>query len=285
MDELERKLGPFPVWAWAVIFVGAYLLYKHLHGSTSSNSQAAIEQAMLNGEALAGASGSANNAPSGTSGSGSISLGSTPTPSALEQWITDAQNYFTQLGITGGNGALAAFTAGQPLSQAQYDLIESATKVLGGAPGLSGPIAPTAPTSTPTTAPTSTPTTTPTTTPSTTSTPIEPSLPVNLVNAMQANGQHIVSSAFDKVTNTWYYLENNGGVYAITPNGQNSGYYMGSYMDLPASGRMVPAGAPQRTFNQIAINNDGSYTLTSTGGQTYTFNPSTRKQLQQTGYS
>lgn len=36
--RLTGKVGPLPVWAWAALILGAYLLYTHLHPSTVATS-------------------------------------------------------------------------------------------------------------------------------------------------------------------------------------------------------------------------------------------------------
>lgn len=37
-SRLQAKVGPLPVWAWAAVILGAYLLYSRLHTNTSSTS-------------------------------------------------------------------------------------------------------------------------------------------------------------------------------------------------------------------------------------------------------
>ncbi len=47
-DALTRKLGPLPVWAWALVVVGAYLLYKHYQGTSAGAAAAASPAATSN---------------------------------------------------------------------------------------------------------------------------------------------------------------------------------------------------------------------------------------------
>lgn len=40
-QRLTAKAGPLPVWAWAAVILGAYLLYSHFHTAASSSSTTA----------------------------------------------------------------------------------------------------------------------------------------------------------------------------------------------------------------------------------------------------
>ena len=99
-----------------------------------------------------------------------------------------------------------------------------------------------------------------------------PALPTALAQAMSANGENIVGTAWDSAKSSWLYLTNKGGVYSLTPTG-GSGFFAGSYLGLPAAATQVAPGAPQRTFSQVKVDAAGGYTLVATDGGTYHFGP------------
>ncbi len=91
---------------------------------------------------------------------------------------------------------------------------------------------------------------------------------------MTTNNETLVSTEFDKYTNTWLYLTNKGGVYALNPNGTTRGaVFYGSYLGLPAAAR-----EGVRSFERIIVNSNGTYTLVANTGQEYTFTPKTPQQ-------
>lgn len=90
-----------------------------------------------------------------------------------------------------------------------------------------------------------------------------------LSSQLTNNGESVASVQWDRVLNEFIVLTNKGGIYNVNAQGQPSGgTFYGSYLGLPAQDRQGT-----RTFNQLRINADGTYTAIATTGESYTFDP------------
>ena len=104
-----------------------------------------------------------------------------------------------------------------------------------------------------------------------------PNLPAAIAAAM-TNAGEILGGApvYDAAYNEWLFFTNKGGIYNIAPSGAVGPVFNGSYEGLPAADKGPgPTGSTNRTFNALSVNPDGTYTLTDTLGEQYTFTPST----------
>lgn len=215
---------------------------------------------------------SAANAQTATSGGGSIpttlvaSTGTTG-PTTLAGWIQQALSTMTGTGYgsTAALNDINDWLSGQCVSAKGYTAIGNIVATLGLPPGFS-------------TVPTlsvcagKTTTTTTTTTPVTAAPNSPPNLSQSLIAAMTANGEKLVGSPqWDATIKEWLYATDKGGIYALNPNGSNGATFYGSYLGLPASGRQ----GGSRTFTGLTVNGNGTYTLTDTAGENYTFTSTT----------
>jgi hypothetical protein len=122
---LGKKLGPLPIWGWAIVIIVGYFLYKFLKDRSAASS--------ATGLAAAGTGAAVNEA--GDSGGGNNV--STPTSDeTVTDWIDAAQTALGNLGYDSGsvNQAFQDYLAGNPLSSSEVAIIDSATKLVGGAP-------------------------------------------------------------------------------------------------------------------------------------------------------
>lgn len=148
-DFVTRKVGPFPVWAYGLLFVGAwYYLERRKSAAASSTSAAA-------GTTVAAAS-TIGTDPAGNTGeidpeTGYV-YGSSEDLAALQQqtsstsssgqysdnnaWATAAINYLVGLGDdpTVANTAIEAYLGSQTLTVNQQALVNSAVQALGAPP-------------------------------------------------------------------------------------------------------------------------------------------------------
>lgn len=122
---VTKKLGPLPIWGWALMIVLAYLLYRYLKNRNSSASATG---------SLSGAGGTAVNG-AGSGGSNNVS---TPTGSSqsVEDWINAAQNALENLGYSQSSvdQAFQDYLAGNTLTPQEAAIISSATNLVGAAP-------------------------------------------------------------------------------------------------------------------------------------------------------
>lgn len=150
MDNVfTKKVGPLPVWGWAVALVAAYLVYEWWRGRSSASSAPTIAPT----SALAGGVPYTGARPTVTT------VGKT-TPSATpsaETWAQHAMTALANLGYTPNtiSKAMQAYFSHSPLDQSSYNIITAAEKLIGNAP-YGSPQSPTLATPTPTPAPTST---------------------------------------------------------------------------------------------------------------------------------
>ena len=98
---------------------------------------------------------------------------------------------------------------------------------------------------------------------------------------MLANGEHIVSQAWDPVYQDWVYLTNKGGIYNLSATGGQGNGFLGSILSLPNNHAnwFTSSGQQIRQAASLTVNPDGSYTITDTAGETYNFTPSVAKSL------
>lgn len=274
-NVLTHKLGPLPVWAWGAVVIGAIILYKYLHDrNTASSGTPGSVTGQNNANSIFGTEGfsvngqgqivdNATGAIVGTSGSSSGSNGST---SSVGSWLANMQQNLFSLGFNSAavDQALQDYSAGIPLPQSEYNIIESGIKLAGNPPsGMALPTLQKAAAASPGPAPTPAPAAAPAPTNAAVAGP--PGLPSSIINAMTANGEYIVSTAYQPVTGTWLYLTQKGGVYAEGGSG-----FFGSLFNTPSG---TFAG---RTASQIVASNTagpGGYTVIDTKGETYNFGP------------
>lgn len=258
---LKAKAGPLPVWGWAAVAAGGFVIYRYIRNRQSA---------------------AASTAASGTTGGTTIptdllgtSTSSTPTTyDTLAEWEQAAISQLSGQGLGGADAANAIgnWLNGTCVSASVYNQLSGVITTTGLPPGYDSTTLP---------ALTVCPSTnqTPTTTTSTTTTSVAtsgapapsspPNLPTSLIAAMTNNGESIVDTQWNSVTQEWIYLTNKGGIYTLGPQGQTSGVpFYGSIFDLPAG---TFAG---RTAVKLTINPDGGYTVTDQNGENYTFSPS-----------
>lgn len=135
LGMITRKVGPLPLWAYAVIVVVAYYLYKHYSGSSSSTSTNSTTDTTANPVPPFDAATSA----------GSGGIGYTPAQSTVNNYYYGDQN----AGQAGGGGTSSGFGPNPPgqgpiTSQGPGSKTPSATfpaeAATSGVPGGSGSI-------------------------------------------------------------------------------------------------------------------------------------------------
>jgi hypothetical protein len=276
-----KKLGPLPRWGWVAVAGGVYLVYRY-YESYKANQAASAASGTTGGTTIP--------ADVGTS-SGSGVTSSVANFASLEAW---EQAAISALGQTPGYSSadalndISSWLNGSCVSATGYSAIGSliSNPSIGLPPGFSTvptlSVCSNTSTTSSTTITSTTSGSTGATTPATTGTeatttpaattpsiPSLPNLPAALAAAMTNNGESVVDTAYDATTNTFLYLTNKGGVYALAPNGTTTGaVFYGSYQGLPAAGRESTA-----PFTHLTVNSDGSYTITNTLGQNYDFGP------------
>lgn len=158
---LAKKIGPLPIWAWAAVVLGSYLLFHYLKNRSAATSAATT-----------GTVGGSNNAPplglqvtpngqivDPTTGNviGTVGTGGTgnsgPNTTSVQGWLAAAQGALQGLGLDNNtiNGALNDYIAGTPLPQAEYNIVNEAIKIVGSPPTTLGnpALAPPAPNTNP----------------------------------------------------------------------------------------------------------------------------------------
>lgn len=266
---LTHRVLFLPVWGWVVVIIGGILLYKYLkdRSAASSSTASGTVTGQNNANSIFGTEGfsvngqgqivdNATGAIVGTSGTG----GSGGSTSTVGGWLSSMQEALQQLGYDPNlvDQALQDYSAGLPLPQNEYNVIESGIRLVGNPPsgialpGLQSSPAPAATAPAPTT---------PTPVASSASGP--PGLSSSIMNGLTGNGEYIVDTVYQPVTGTWLYLTQKGGVYAEGGNG-----FFGSLFSLP------PGTFNGRTASQIIPQPNGGYTVIDTQGETYNFGPS-----------
>jgi len=266
-NVMTHRVGPLPVWAWGAVILGALLLYKYLHNRSQGAGAPGSVTGQNNANSLFGTEGfsvngqgqivdNATGAIVGTSGSG----GSSGSVSSIGDWLGKMQQALFQLGYNSSSvdQALQDYSAGLPLPQAEYNIIESGIKLAGNPPsGMALPQLQKPASTTPPPAPPPAPV--PAKSPLPTG---PPNLPSSVINSMRAGGEFIVDTQYNPVSGTWLYLAQKGGVYAEGGSG-----FFGSIFDLPTG---TFAG---RTAQRIVPQPTGGYTIVDTAGEGYTFGP------------
>lgn len=262
---ISKKLGPLPYWGWAAVGAGTFIVYRYVKARNAA---------------------SAANAASGLTGGSLIpnNIGlptATNTPagnfSSVTSWTQAALAALTSGGMNPADAlnAITSFLNGNCVSQAAYNGLGQAlnSTSVGLPPGYSA-----VPTLSVCPSPAQTPTTTnpspPPATPSIPAVPIFSGLSSTLAAQLANNGETIAATQWDAAANEFILLTNKGGIYNVTPQGNPSGgAFYGSYLGLPAADRALAPGQT-RTFTQLIINPDGTYTAVSSTGERYTFNQS-----------
>lgn len=263
---LTHRFGPLPVWAWVGVVVVGVIVWKIVRdrqaSSASTTTASGTVGAANNANSLFGSEGFSTNSAGevidnatgdilGTFGGATGSTGSAG-GTGFGAWATNAQQALFNLGFDNGavDQALQNYSAGQALPQGEYNIIESAIRLVGNPPsGTALPtlqkIAPPAAAAPPPAASSPAPS-------------VAPPLSGALQSLMTSNGEYIVDTAYDNATNSWLYLTQKGGVYG-------GGY--GSIFSLR------PGSFTGRTAQSITALGNGGYTIRDTAGEQYTFSP------------
>jgi hypothetical protein len=277
---LKKRIGPLSAGAWLASLGGAavvYILFRRYEADKAASAAAG-------GGTGAGVLTAGGTIPT----SGSVGGGGGGAPfSTYAEWLTAAIAAMSSNGLDAGQAldGITSWLGGQCVAQNVYNGIVSAisSTSIGLPPGYASNLPPltvcNTPAPTPTPTPTPTPAPTPTPTPAPAPAPQAPAVPIFqglapwLASAMGMNGESVASYAWDAPLGEFIVLTDKGGIYNVNPNGTPAGGhpFYGSYLGLPAADRQGAA----RIFNNLVVNSDGTYTITSTGGQSYTFNPST----------
>ena len=140
-NVLTKKLGPLPVWGWAIAIVAGYLVYRWWKDRSAGTAPQSITSGTSTGIAVTRAS----QAPFITSGRGNTTS-STGTGST---WVAKAQAALQGIGYTSGtvDKALQAYVSGSGMNQSQHNIVTAAQKLVGSSSIGSVP-APTHPTDT-----------------------------------------------------------------------------------------------------------------------------------------
>jgi hypothetical protein len=276
---LKKRVGPLSVGGWLASVGGALALFLLWRRYEADKAGAA---------AAGGGTGAGVLTAGGTiPTTGNPSTGPAGAPfSTYSGWLTAAIAQMTSSnGIDAGQAlnGITDWLSGQCVTQTVYNAIAQTigNESIGLPPGFGSNI-PTLsvcavpPTNPPPAAPPPAappPAAPPAAAPQTPAVPMFQGLAPWLASAMGLNGETVADYSWDAPLNEFIVLTNKGGIYNVNPNGTPAGGhpFYGSYLGLPAADQQ---GGP-RTFNKLVINNDGTYTITSTGGQSYTFNPST----------
>ena len=284
--DLKKKHGPLSTGGWigvAAGTVGVWYLYRRYQASKAASAAAASTAT----PALVGSTVPGSESPV------TSTAGSSPVWSSFEQW---EQALLSEVaGSTPGYSSAAALNDitdwinGSCVSAQGYSAIGNALNnpSIGLPPGFGSSVPPltvcaTAATSAPppstSTAPQSP---APTATSPTAGAPSgpgnPPNLPASIAAAMTTAGEVLGGApVYDAAYNEWLFFTNKGGIFNIAPNGQVGAVFNGSYEGLPAQDKGPgPTGSTNRSFNSLTVNPDGTYTLTDTLGEGYTFTPTT----------
>lgn len=127
--DFGAKIGPLPVWGWAVGVVGAYYVFHYMHGSSSP---ATTTVAVPSNLSLPGSGATVASSSGGPVGP----VASVSGPTTNQQWSTLAANYLIAQGDspTTVESALADYLAGNTLDSAEQAIVDQALKVFGSPP-------------------------------------------------------------------------------------------------------------------------------------------------------
>jgi hypothetical protein len=123
-----RKLGPLPVWGWAAVGGGTFLVYV-LYRRYKAGSATAPNLALTGGTSIP------------TSGTTTTTGSGTSLPTTLAQWEADALSMMTGPNYSAAQAFndLTAWLSGQPVSAAGYNALSAALAQLGAPPGINAP--------------------------------------------------------------------------------------------------------------------------------------------------
>jgi hypothetical protein len=123
---LGKKLGPLPIWGWAIVIIVGYFLYKFLKDRSAASS--------ATGLAAAGTGAAVNGAGDGSGGTNNVSS-TTPVLDATD-WISAAETALGNLGYSSDSvdQAFQDYLAGNTLTAQEAAIVESATKLVGPSP-------------------------------------------------------------------------------------------------------------------------------------------------------
>jgi hypothetical protein len=261
---IAKRLGPLPYWGWALAAVGGYIGYRYLQARNS----AAAASGTTGGTLIPNDIG----LPASTTATGAGSF------SSISQWTQAMLTYLTGNGVSPADAlnGVTSWLNGNCVSQTIYNQLSAGivSSSVGLPPGY---------TNVPTLSVCPSPTQTPTTTNPAPATPSAPVAAAPLFQGLDAalqkqlsnNGETVAATAWDSTLNEFVVLTNKGGIYNVNPQGAPSGgAFYGSYLGLPAADRATVPGQV-RTFTQLIINPDGTYTALDSAGESYTFTPST----------
>lgn len=240
--DLTRKLGPLPVWGWAVAVAGGYVVFKHFSPSTSSTpvttpSAAAADQALA-GSIVPDTSGGGAGTPTGSPGG----------PTTNAEWALAAVNALIGQHVDGvaAENAINAYLSGVALTTAQHSLVVEAIQAVGPPPeGV--PFSPNQPSgpSTPPGGGGGTPI------------PLPP-------GTWKIPGEYTVGSAFPATGKGEYYLSNYGGVAA-----EGGAPFLGSPISRGLHAPLVPPFSWR--WSSIVAYGRGGYQCRSTRGDVQVF--------------
>jgi hypothetical protein len=261
---LKKKLGPLPYWGWAAVGGATYLIYRYIKARNAA-------------AAAAAASGiTGGNLPASVIGNPLTPAGTTPTTTgagnfaSTAAWVQAALTYLTSNGLDAADAynGITSWLNGSCVSEKAYNGIAAAldSSTVGLPPGYSVPptlyVCPSVaqapasggapPASTPPPAP---------------SAPLFPGL--GGIPGLHLNpGESVVATQWDATLNEFIVLTNEGGIYDVAPSGAPGSVFYGSYLGLPAADRQGV-----RSFVQLIINPDGTYTAVGSDGSQYHFAP------------
>lgn len=131
---LKKKVGPLPIWGWAVAGGGGFLVYRYLRARSAASASLAAT-----GTTGGGTTGTI---PAGTSGaSGTATSGGAGTFSSITQWQQALLTFLTGNGMTPAQAftATSRFLNGNCVGKTAYDGISAAlvSSSVGLPPGFS----------------------------------------------------------------------------------------------------------------------------------------------------
>ena len=279
--DLKKKYGPLTGRGWLLTGVGVagvYFIYTKIKGGSASGASRA-STALTGGTTI----------PAGNS------VTNPTAANTFQGWVDQGLSYLTGTGLnpTDAYNAIQNWINGVCLTPAQYSGLGSYLSSAGTPPGYSSSLPPLtvcsgsaggSVTTTSSGGGSSSSGSAPGNgvSPATSSAPgAPPGLPSPLASAMLANGEHIVSQAWDPVYQDWIYLTNKGGIYNLNATGGQGSGFLGSIFSLPNNHAnwFTSSGQQVRQAASLTVNPDGSYTITDTAGETYNFTPSVAQSL------
>jgi hypothetical protein len=265
---LKERHGPLTGTAWLITggaVLAAYVLFRRYEADRAGSAASALGAGTTGVPAASGVQ------------------GATPGFANLSDWEAAAVEQMAGLpGLDAGQAlnTITNWISGNCVSQAGYNGLVNIFTSIGLPPGMSGAnLAVLSVCPQPTTTTGTTTTSTGTTTAGLGPRAAPPNLPAGLIQAMQSTGEFLVDEQWDPTLNEWIYLSNRGGVFALNSQGTTAGTtFYGSIQSLPDNfANWMSGGQWVRTASKLTINPDGTYTVSDTAGEQYTFTPTTLK--------